>query len=119
MLSFQQEFMKMIDHGDDSGPFGPRYTIAGGWRVQGPLDLSALQRALDALVAWHESLRTTRDGVTASPCAGKVEVRQLAHEDEIDGFVNAVEAGLFGVDEMPLLKLVVGRITPTYAVVVP
>lgn len=119
MFSFQQEFLRMIDHGDDSGPFGPRYTIAGGWRVQGPLDIPRLQGALNALVDRHESLRTNRDGVVQPPCAGKVEVHQLPGPDDIDGFVNEVEAGLFGIDEMPLLKLVVGRISATDAVVVP
>ncbi|MDY7229483.1 non-ribosomal peptide synthase/polyketide synthase [Hyalangium rubrum] len=40
-------------------PENPSYNIAGAVRLHGTLDVSALQRAFDALVERHESLRTT------------------------------------------------------------
>ena len=40
-------------------PENPSYNIAGAVRLSGKLDLEALQRAFDALVERHESLRTT------------------------------------------------------------
>ncbi|MGN6381061.1 MAG: amino acid adenylation domain-containing protein [Dyella sp.] len=38
---------------------GEAYHLPFGWRVRGPLDAAALRRALDCIVARHESLRTT------------------------------------------------------------
>ena len=68
-LSHAQErlwFLAQLD--PDSGA----YNIAEAVRLQGPLDLEALQRSLDALVARHEVLRTTfpaerRPGPAAHP----------------------------------------------------
>jgi hypothetical protein len=118
MLSFQQEFLKMIDHGDDSGPFGPRYTIVGGWRVRGPLDLDRLQLALNELIARHESLRTTPDGVQP-PCPGRIEVHDLPKHGDVDDFLNDIEAGTFSLNDMPLLKLVIGRFGPDDSIIAP
>ena len=39
-------------------PESPAYHIAGGLRLQGPLDTAALRASFDALVARHEALRT-------------------------------------------------------------
>ncbi|WP_433386197.1 condensation domain-containing protein [Micromonospora sp. KLBMP9576] len=57
-LSRQQEFLRIVDTGDDAGPFGPRYTIVGGWRISGPLDVGSLRVALHDVVERHEALRT-------------------------------------------------------------
>jgi amino acid adenylation domain-containing protein len=48
---------------------GSAYTIAhaGSFRLRGPLDAQALRRALDGLVARHESLRTTFTEVDGEP----------------------------------------------------
>src|SRR5215211_6590336 len=35
------------------------YNVAGGVRMEGPLSVAALERALDQIVRRHESLRTT------------------------------------------------------------
>jgi hypothetical protein len=40
-------------------PDTPVYTIAKALRLDGPLDVAALRRALDAVVERHEVLRTT------------------------------------------------------------
>lgn len=55
-LSFAQQGLWFLDHVDDAGR---AYHMPMGARLKGPLDRSALQRALDHLVARHEVLRTT------------------------------------------------------------
>ncbi|NYJ37761.1 non-ribosomal peptide synthetase [Nocardiopsis aegyptia] len=54
-LSFAQQRMRFLEQ---LSP-GRTYVIAGSARLKGALDRAALGRALDALVARHESLRTT------------------------------------------------------------
>ncbi|MFF4934995.1 amino acid adenylation domain-containing protein [Streptomyces griseofuscus] len=51
---------------DQLNPDSRQYTIPIVWRLRGPLDVSALGRALDEIVRRHEALRTRfvpRDGV--------------------------------------------------------
>ncbi|MGR9556455.1 amino acid adenylation domain-containing protein (plasmid) [Rhizobium leguminosarum] len=55
-------------------PSGAMYNMPGAWRVDGPLDVSALQRALDEIVQRHEILRTSftvEDGVPRQIIAGQ------------------------------------------------
>ncbi|MBB5870068.1 hypothetical protein F4553_003447 [Allocatelliglobosispora scoriae] len=126
-LSLQQEFLRMIDHGDETGPFGSRYTIVGGWRILGPIDVDALQGALDDVVVRHESLRTVivrDDGIpyqTVLPASSPTLTvrdldwdgdREVAEED----FLNAIEAEGFSIHEMPLLQAVLGRFDEESAV---
>jgi amino acid adenylation domain-containing protein len=55
-LSFAQQRMWFLDRmWHDSCA----YQIREAWRVYGPIDVSALQRSLDALIARHEVLRTS------------------------------------------------------------
>ena len=53
--SFGQEQLWFIDR---FAPNLPTYNIPNALRLRGPLDAAALRRALDALVARHEALRT-------------------------------------------------------------
>ncbi|MFF3070565.1 condensation domain-containing protein [Kitasatospora sp. NPDC057936] len=41
-----------------SGSFGPRFTVSKALRITGPVDVAALQGALDDVVVRHEVLRT-------------------------------------------------------------
>src|SRR3954471_8646876 len=67
-MSFAQElFWRM----EVASP-GHAYNVPRVARLKGPLDLAALQRALDALVARHETLRTTFTEVEREP-------RQVVH----------------------------------------
>jgi non-ribosomal peptide synthase protein (TIGR01720 family) len=69
-LSFTQEQLWFLDRLD---PGNPAYGIPFGLRLTGPLDRTALEQALAAVVDQHPALRTTfteRDG----------ELRQRAHE---------------------------------------
>ena len=54
-LSLSQEGLWFLDQLD--GPSAV-YNVARGWRLEGPLDVAALERSLRALVMRHESLRT-------------------------------------------------------------
>ncbi|TCB96761.1 condensation protein [Micromonospora zingiberis] len=121
-LSLQQEFLHHIDHGDHTGPFGPRYTIVGGWRITGEVDVDTLRRALDDVVVRHETLRTSivRAGDEAyqqvrPPAPVPLEVRDLRAGPSQDrdlvaeDLVNEIEADVFGIDEMPVLRAVLGR----------
>ncbi|HEX6037720.1 amino acid adenylation domain-containing protein, partial [Longimicrobium sp.] len=54
-LSFAQQRLWFIQQMD---PRGVAYNMPHALRLRGPLDLDVLERALDALVARHESLRT-------------------------------------------------------------
>ncbi|HEY0640462.1 MAG TPA: amino acid adenylation domain-containing protein, partial [Pseudonocardiaceae bacterium] len=58
--SYAQQRLWFLDQFE---PGGTEYVTPTAWRLRGPLDRDALDRALTALVARHESLRTTFDDV--------------------------------------------------------
>ncbi|GIH26292.1 non-ribosomal peptide synthetase [Acrocarpospora phusangensis] len=47
----------------------PLYTVATSWHLSGPIDVPALQRAIDYLVARHDSLRTVFTDEQGTPTA--------------------------------------------------
>ncbi|HSP20116.1 MAG TPA: condensation domain-containing protein, partial [Myxococcaceae bacterium] len=55
-LSFAQQRLWFLDQLDARA--NAAYLIPGGLRLSGPLDTTALQRALDCILARHEALRT-------------------------------------------------------------
>ncbi len=55
-LSFAQERLWFLDQFD--GP-SATYNVCEAWHLRGSIDVTALSRALDALVLRHEALRTT------------------------------------------------------------
>ncbi len=55
-LSFAQQRLWLVDRME---PGSAAYNMPGALRLRGPLDLAALRAGLDALVARHETLRTT------------------------------------------------------------
>jgi amino acid adenylation domain-containing protein len=63
-LSYSQELLWLLSQvfGD-----GVAYNVPGAYRLQGPLDLDLLQRALDALIDRHEILRTTYSVIDDRP----------------------------------------------------
>ncbi|HET9986427.1 MAG TPA: condensation domain-containing protein, partial [Longimicrobiales bacterium] len=76
-LSFAQELLWLMDR---AAPGVTAWNVPRAFRVRGPLDVDALQRAVDALVARHEVLRTTFGGPEGAPRqtvrpAGPVPVR--------------------------------------------
>ena len=63
-LSFAQQRLWFLEQFE---PHSPLYNIPKAVRMQGVLDVEALQRVLDAIVARHEVLRTTFAIVDGSP----------------------------------------------------
>ena len=55
-LSFAQQRLWFFDQWE---PGSTAYLLHNAWRLQGPLNLAALERSLTTLVTRHESLRTT------------------------------------------------------------
>src|SRR5712692_3813976 len=85
-LSFGQQrlwFLAQFESGSAA------YNVPMAWRITGAVDLSALQRSLDQLIARHEALRTTfpADGghphqviTTAQPASLEpLDLRRVAH----------------------------------------
>ncbi|MFG3701441.1 condensation domain-containing protein [Micromonospora sp. NPDC047620] len=129
-LSRQQEFLRMVDGGDDAGPFGPRYTIVGGWRITGPLDVAILRAALADVVERHESLRTS---IVREPGnvhqrvrpaqAPHLEVEFLPAEpadrdEQAERLLNDVESRPVPMDQCPTLHARLGRFDDRDAVLV-
>jgi amino acid adenylation domain-containing protein len=63
-LSYSQELLWLLSQVFNDGV---AYNAPGAYRLQGPLDLDLLRRALDALVDRHEILRTTYSVVDDHP----------------------------------------------------
>jgi amino acid adenylation domain-containing protein len=63
-LSYSQELLWLLSQLEGKGV---AYNAPAAFRLKGPIDAGALQRALDGLVARHEILRTRYDLVDDSP----------------------------------------------------
>ncbi|AKA23541.1 non-ribosomal peptide synthase/polyketide synthase [Pseudomonas chlororaphis] len=92
-------------------PESAAYHIPSALRLKGRLDLAALQRAFDTLVARHESLRThlLHDGqrtLQVISAAARVELRQgEADEARLKSLVEAEIAQPFNLEQGPLLRV--------------
>lgn len=128
VLSFNQEFLCGFDRGDGEGPFGPRFHIVHGWRLEGEVDADTLRVALHDVVTRHEALRTriVRAG-TASvqrilpPAVPELEIRDLGPADRdrlADELITEAEAGLLSSQRVPLVRAVLGRFTSRDSVLV-
>lgn len=123
-LSFVQEMWCMLDQGDDAGAFGPRFVTSRALRITGPVDTTALQAALDDLVARHEILRSVvvRDAdppyqQVHPPRPVSLRVVDLRHDrgdrskdDVAMDLILEQERGSIDVREVPLLRAVLGRL---------
>ncbi|MEC6746890.1 MULTISPECIES: condensation domain-containing protein, partial [Pseudomonas] len=94
-------------------PQSSAYHLPAALRLRGHLDLKALQRSFDTLLARHESLRThftQKDDqlhqiVTHQP-AMLIEQEDLTNQkDQIDTFVEVEINRLFALDQGPLLRV--------------
>jgi amino acid adenylation domain-containing protein/FkbM family methyltransferase len=63
-LSFAQQRLWFLDQ---MAPGSPMYNMPAALRMSGPLDVAALARSLDAIVARHEQLRATFPAVEGLP----------------------------------------------------
>ena len=63
-LSFAQQRLWFVDRLQGGSP---EYNVADAWRLRGPLDLDALERALSTVVERHEILRTHFEDRSGEP----------------------------------------------------
>lgn len=78
-LSFSQQRLWFLDQ---LSPADPTYNIPYAMTIRGPLDVSALERALNAILGRHEILRTTFNNVGGTPVPAiadtwNVELKQI------------------------------------------
>src|SRR3990172_1067407 len=73
-LSFAQQRLWFLDQIE---PNTPLYNIPGAVRLSGALNIEALQKTLDAIVARHEVLRTTFVSVDGGPVQVIAESRSV------------------------------------------
>ena len=73
-LSFAQQRLWFLDQLEPGSPF---YNISRAVRMQGPLDVASLGKALTEIVKRHESLRTTFGSETGTPFQRIIECEAL------------------------------------------
>jgi hypothetical protein len=114
-LSFAQQRLWFLDEFE---PGGTEYVTPLAVRLRGRLDTGALDRAMTALVARHESLRTTfraEDGraeqIVHPPTPVRVPVREVAATD-LDAVLERAATTPFDLGAGPLLRPLLLRVAP-------
>ena len=87
-LSFVQQRLWFLDQLE---PGNPAYNNSAAVRLQGPLDAAALERAIGAVVARHEALRTTFPADPAAPGRPTVAIQPAGAEPAFRLAVETVE----------------------------
>ncbi|MCP4659333.1 MAG: AMP-binding protein, partial [bacterium] len=118
--SFAQRRLWFIDRLVPDSPF---YNIYSAFRLQGPLDVTALRRTFTEIVRRHESLRTTFRSAAAEPrqviappfpaALPLVDLRalpELRREDELERLSEAESRRPFDLARGPLLRVTLVRI---------
>jgi amino acid adenylation domain-containing protein len=112
-LSFGQEQLWFIDQ---LAPGLPTYNVAGLLHMTGALDVDALRRALGALAARHETLRTrlvsvdgTPHQVIDAPSPQALPVVQVADREALMRLTKDEAAAPFSLDRGPLLRTTLAR----------
>ncbi|MDX1997183.1 MAG: amino acid adenylation domain-containing protein [Thermoanaerobaculia bacterium] len=121
-LSFGQRRLWFLDRLE---PGSIAYNLPATVRMQGPLDVAILERALDALVARHESLRTTfaiaggepvqRIAPTGKIPLNVVDLTDLPAEERLEAATRQAETtsrSTFDLASGPLVRLEVIRLAP-------
>ncbi|HEY7766993.1 condensation domain-containing protein, partial [Longimicrobium sp.] len=119
--SFAQRRLWLLDRLE---PGSTAYSMPRVWRIPGPLDVAALERAVDELVRRHETLRTRledRGGepvqVVAPPSPFRLEVTDLSAlpgEEamaELERLARADAAAPFRLEEGPLFRASLVRLS--------
>ena len=113
-LSYSQQRMWFLWQME---PDSPAYNVGGMARLRGVLDISRFEAALQALIARHETLRTTFpsvDGVACQQVAAESTVpmqwqdfsalSQIAREQQLQAFADAQAHQPFDLERGPLLR---------------
>jgi hypothetical protein len=121
-LSFNHEFLRTLDAGDGSGPFGPHYHIETAWRLAGPVDPDTLRAALADVVARHEALRSVvvREGTSGHqlifpPSTPELDVRDgsgvppSARPHVVDALLTEIETASMRAAELPHVRALLVR----------
>jgi amino acid adenylation domain-containing protein len=114
-LSFAQERLWFLDQ---LAPGGSVYNIARAFRLRGPLDPDALERAAGRLLERHEALRTSfpdREGrpvQEVSPDLALPIPRLDLTEEEAGRWISAEARRPFDLRQGPLLRLALLRLGP-------
>lgn len=115
-LSFAQEPLWFLDQLVPEDPF---YNMPSAYRLVGALDVGALRRALDEIVARHDVLRTTFPAPggrphqrVASPAPVPLEVEAVADQAEARRRAGEEAAAPFDLERGPLLRARLLRLGP-------
>jgi amino acid adenylation domain-containing protein len=113
-LSYAQQRLWFLDQWE--GP-GGTYNIPAAWRLRGALNVAALERALETMVARHEVLRTVYRSVEGEPSARVLpegagllsvvdlrEVPEEAREAAMMALVDAEAGRAFDLASGPVLR---------------
>ncbi|MFI6015134.1 amino acid adenylation domain-containing protein [Streptomyces sp. NPDC051243] len=100
---------------DRMNPGTAQYNVPAAYAVHGPFDVAAFGRALDSLVARHESLRTVvrtaPDGtavqIVAASARAAVTVERAVPAADVDARMHAEAARPFAPETGPLLRCTV------------
>ena len=115
-LSFAQEPLWFLDQLVPDNPF---YNMPAAYRLTGPLDVAALERALTGIVSRHEALRTTfpapggRPHQHVSPAAPvRLEVEEVGDEAEARRMAGDEAVRPFDLAAGPLVRCRLLRLGP-------
>src|SRR5437016_7549429 len=113
-LSFTQRQMWVIDQ---MTPGNPAYNLPYGFRLRGPLKLSALEDSFNEVIKSHEALRTTFAVKDEEPLQLihpelkiKINVTELDHvageerENRLEALASEVSVKTFELSRLPLIR---------------
>ena len=119
-LSFTQRQMWLIDQ---MTPGNPAYNLPYGYRLRGPLDLSALEESFNQIIARHETLRTTFAVENGEPVQIihpelriKINFTALDHlpleqrESTVQAMASDESAKSFDLSSLPLIRVSVFKL---------
>ncbi len=93
------------------------YTMTSGLHIDGPLDVAALRRSIDRIVARHEVLRTTfseRDGepvaIVHPPAPLELPLIEVDSEEEARGLFRERSRMVFDLERLPLVRFLLLRL---------
>ncbi|MEM7537975.1 MAG: amino acid adenylation domain-containing protein, partial [Chloroflexota bacterium] len=108
-LSFAEERLWFIHQLE---PTLPIYTIPLAYRLQGDLDVSALQQSIAALVDRHESLRTTFETHNGQPIRVVADKQPIAlpviavdGESSVEQWIVEEQSAVFDLEKGPLFRV--------------